>query len=481
MTEAELLARYAADGAHENIQALLPFVSPVAREDGAKWSALHLAAHHGRLRVLRVFLAFLSGADGVADGIDVRDHRGRTALHLASRSGRVRAARMLENAGASLDARDEAGDTPAVMAAAHGRVEVIEMLFRLKRNHSAGSAELGAAIARAQCLNTASAVLQARPEAPRDRVEMGRALLAVCSQGADLSPLGTVRLLCALDADCNVKDEHDAMTPLHFAAKHGWEDVVRFLLVERQSHGVNELSNDKRTPLVVACMHGRGHSQSRVIKLLLRRGANPSVHPRSAVESPLYRVCHLNDVSVVRALVDAGASLDSRSTRFESGVLSAGLHAAKDVLTWMAREGYDFSTSCRAQVGSPFHSASFTGNLRAMRHLVALGANPADIDSLERTPLHSYASGLDAPGRSFYVDNSSCDGIVQYLVEVCGVDPDACRKQDGCAALHIAACDGHSEAVAALLKGGAAVDAVCDDGMFAKVSSLALVTFRNAE
>jgi ankyrin repeat protein len=114
------LAHCVRSGRHEQAAALLRRVSPCELPAGAKWTALHLAAHLGRLRVLRVFLHYLAGAtnEAATGSVDVRDRRRRTALHLAARAGHAAAVKLLLRAGASLDASDEAGDTPVVAAAA---------------------------------------------------------------------------------------------------------------------------------------------------------------------------------------------------------------------------------------------------------------------------------------------------------------------------------------------------------------------------
>lgn len=92
----------------------------------------------------------MNHADSVDKNINVRDHRGRTALHLAARAGHVQPLPMLLDAGAKLDVRDAAGNLPVVAAAARGRAEEVQLLLRRSWNGE-GPQVLGAAFARAEC------------------------------------------------------------------------------------------------------------------------------------------------------------------------------------------------------------------------------------------------------------------------------------------------------------------------------------------
>jgi ankyrin repeat protein len=457
-TSSQLLAQYATNGLHKEARALLPVASPFTLENGMKWTALHLAAHHGRLHVLSVFLQFMNRPDGSDKNIDVRDHRGRTALHLAARAGHVRASRMLLDAGAKLVVHNDAKETPVVAAAARGRAEVVQLLLQ-RSTHGEGPQALAAAIARAECLRTAGVVLRLRPRAARSRAHITNALLDFCGRSAAVAPLPMVRLLCKLGADFDAHNEQQ-QTPLHFAARWSWVAVVDFLLADCKTRAVNKADREMKTPLIHACVSARGEARGQIIRLLLRHGADPNAHYGDGKEAPLYRIGHRNDVRAVRVLVDAGARVDDEKVPDLSGVISAALHGTKTLLHWYSKDGFDFSALTLSRIDSPFHSAAYAGNLGVMKTLVRLGADPGFIDGRGRSALHFFAYGLHCADRRLNTDGASYEDIVRYLVEDCEIDPNLVGGESGSTALHVAAQDGNAEVVKLLLRLGAYVDPV---------------------
>jgi ankyrin repeat protein len=77
--------------------------------------------------------------------------------------------------------------------------------------------------------------------------------------------LALVKLLISKDADVN----KSGWTPLHYAATHGDEDIVRLLL--DQHAFVNAGSPNGTTPLMMAAQYGRPTT----VKLLIEEGAEP--------------------------------------------------------------------------------------------------------------------------------------------------------------------------------------------------------------
>jgi ankyrin repeat protein len=476
-----LLSKHARDGAHEEAAALLSVVSPCDLPATAKWTALHLAAHHGHIRVLRLFIHFLLaiGGDppGSASGVNVRDHRGRTALHLASCAGHVRAVRLLTLAGADVRARDHGrldhdshtdgarGEIPVVAAAARGRADVVAVLLPYC-DRSVGPEVLGAALGRSACLNTANVVLRRWPRAARDRAAMSAALLSLCSKKADAPtpPLAVAKRLFELNADVDAQDDL-GWTPLHHASYCGRLELVRFLLVDCKTNAVNTANAEDQTPLVLTCRKGKDECRYRIIRLLLRHGANPSAADMWSDESPLNRIGRQVEVKLMRALADAGRRVSDLSSD-ESAILAAATSGSCAVLKWYAKHGYDFTSRALLRGRfTLFACAAYRSQLSSMKTLVKLGADPSLLDKWGCSALHYFIIGLDDGTIEAY-DPDLCRDIISFLVQSCGLDPDLAMSSTNrhLTALYIAARYGHVEATRALVHCGATVDAALPSG-----------------
>jgi ankyrin repeat protein len=124
-------------------------------------------------------------------------------------------------------------------------------------------------------------------------------------------------------------------------------------LVDADRSLVNAIARDGYSPLGLASFFKRRD----VVKVLLERGAKPSVPSRDQGFTPLHSAVATDAGDaiheIVRLLLEAGADPDMKS-----------------------REG-----------GTPLHSAAFTGDLEIVELLLAHGADPAATDTKGRTPL----------------------------------------------------------------------------------------------
>lgn len=131
----EIMVRFMLDhGA--NIEASYPFMldavvaldqrrNPRDRVGGRQlWKPLHLAAHKGRIEVVKALLE--NGAS-----LSVRDDRGRTPLHIAACYGHETTVSLLLKSGASIDPEDGFGRTPLYLAAENNE-DVSMVLLLLK-------------------------------------------------------------------------------------------------------------------------------------------------------------------------------------------------------------------------------------------------------------------------------------------------------------------------------------------------------------
>ena len=124
-------------------------------------------------------------------------------------------------------------------------------------------------------------------------------------------------------------------------------------LVDADRSLVDAVARDGYSPLGLASFFKRRD----VVKVLLERGAKPSVPSRDQGFTPLHSAVATDAGDaiheIVRLLLDAGADPNAKS-----------------------REG-----------GTPLHSAAFTGDLEIAELLLAYGADPSATDPKRHTPL----------------------------------------------------------------------------------------------
>lgn len=125
--------------------------------DGA--TMLHLAAHFGRVDVLRLLLNLGVPVDLYAGGVF-----GNTALHAAAAGGQAEAVDVLLRAGARPDLPDKNGCAPLHVAAANGLVGVVEALLAKGADAAAASKDGKTAldVARERGEDEVAALLRAR-------------------------------------------------------------------------------------------------------------------------------------------------------------------------------------------------------------------------------------------------------------------------------------------------------------------------------
>lgn len=201
------------------------------------------------------------------------------------------------------------------------------------------------------------------------------------------------------------------VTPLMFAARcKGGQDSVRALL--RAKATVTTTTRSNCTALTMAAEEGQLASA----KLLLEANAVVDIDRR---DTRGYTALHLavenGHADVTKALLDAGASATVPRNNQWTCVLSAAYNGSTDVLLHLASKGVDLNapfTESQSSEGTflPLHLAAYNGFDRTLSELARLGAQ------------------VDSP------------------------------MGNGWSPLMVAAAQGHSKAVAALIAIGAAID-----------------------
>jgi ankyrin repeat protein len=183
-------------------------------------------------RLLCVLIGVVVASSAMAQGIDARDARGRTALLIATHQNNIEEARRLIVAGADVNAKDDIQDSPYLYAAAEGRLEILRLTLAAGADFKSTNRYGGTGLI---------------PAAHHGHVEVVRELLKTSIDIDHVNRLGwsalleaiilgdgsaryveIVRLLVDARANVNIADGQ-GVTPLTHARQRGQAEVVRIL------------------------------------------------------------------------------------------------------------------------------------------------------------------------------------------------------------------------------------------------------------
>jgi ankyrin repeat protein len=196
--------------------------------------------------------------------VDLRTHRGATALMLAAGAGRRDLVVLLLEAGAEVDATNDFGGTALMYASTLGDLAAVDLLLERGARVDAVSTNGWTAVTLAAVKGRAavlSRLLDAGADANAADIYGWTPLMRAVQGGRS----ETVRVLLESDAtDLRARNDNGA-TALHYAALGGHVDMVQWLL----DRGADPACSDKEgdTPLTMAS--ARGHAA--VVDLLKRR------------------------------------------------------------------------------------------------------------------------------------------------------------------------------------------------------------------
>jgi ankyrin repeat protein len=339
--------------------------------------------------------------------VDTEDGKGRTALHLADRSGSGPATAALLKAGSSKDVVDSGARqwTALHYAADANGVRAIEALLAVG--------------------------------ASRD---------AMCGEGR--TPYETA-LTKGNEEAASLLDDRFA---LHRAAAAG--DVATVTLLLDEGVDVNLQRDDGATALCVGAANGR----TEVLDLLIRHGGDPS-RADARGDTPLHFACHIGHVPCTERLLREGARVNPSHVNTSGGT---ALHSAASGL---APSEYSIDLVVKSKPAvlgaqdnnqrTALHAAGLSGNLHAVRALLAAGASRADTDragqrsyDLALSSGHLEAAGLLADPDAFIA--AAADGedeVVRAAIFSGHLCPPALEQ-----ALRAAAARGHRRVVRLFLE-----------------------------
>ena len=392
---------------------------------------LHDAVIQGKLNLLNHFITV-----HMADVNETRAD-GQTPLHFAAAYGHASIVIVLVAAGANLNAKTNAGDTPLHRAASNGRVAVVDALIALEAEVNA-TTTLGVTPLAAAGASTMTAVYPALLAAGGHWGEACEEPASVNSAGPDPSCVSAevcedldqfydaALSTCVPFATCaageivykDVNDCHVRDHPLHLAVIAGDLDLVNHLLDVHASVNVNARRGAGFTPLHNAAQR----DNVSIVAALIAAGADVNAKTDPGGTRPLSYAIAGGNVSIIALLVENGANWGEVCV--EPAVINLGWTVKSDPPCVSAEicEGLELSVpyfydaalstcapavtcgeglvwhqeanDCHAESDYPLHAAAGAGDLDLVNHFIT--AHRADVNEKDpfSPPLfHAIQSG----------------------------------------------------------------------------------------
>ncbi|MGB6064674.1 MAG: ankyrin repeat domain-containing protein [Desulfomonilaceae bacterium] len=159
---------------------------------------------------------------------------------------------------------------------------------------------------------------------PDDQVT---ALLSATERGYS----DVVQFVVAKGVDVNAKGKYEQTTALILASKKGRIEIVMFLL--DKGADVNATDRNRETALRSAV----AGSHTELIKILLKRGANPNV--QSHFSTSLELAAMKGSTGIVKLLLDSGADANAKSLYGKAPLISAASEGYTDIVELLLDNG----------------------------------------------------------------------------------------------------------------------------------------------
>jgi ankyrin repeat protein len=202
---------------------------------------------------------------------------------------------------------------------------------------------------------------------------------------AGFGSLDVMALLVDAGADVNAKNRRGS-TPLHWAI----DDEAKVRLLLSRGASVNAKQVEGRTPLYQAASLGNGFA---IVRLLLNQGADSNL-AMSNGRTPLMAAAARGDVEVMRALMDAKASVDTRNGAGETALILAATDGNPEAVRLLLDRGADARVRTKRDE-TALGNAGTAGNEEAVRLLLEHGAEVNVRNIRGYSPL-MLAAGSDA-------------------------------------------------------------------------------------
>ncbi|XP_073186113.1 uncharacterized protein [Lepidochelys kempii] len=448
------------------VQTLLGFGARVQLKGGkAQETPLHIAAciHEGE-KVAEMLLK--SGAD-----VNVEQENGETAMHIAARHGNLRMIKALIEEGGELTSQSKAGECPLHIAVQHSHLPVVEEILNYlatEKSHAEASA----------CVNQENKAgetpLHLAAAVKKDMVHF---------EGEETK---IIAMLMEYNADISRTTRVSLETPLHYCARVGNADVLLEMLkhisTSQMQQSINKQAKNDWSPLLVAAE--RGHTA--IVKILLQHHARVDVFDEHG-KAALHLAAENGHDQIADVLLWHKAFVNAKTklglTPLHLSAQNGYNHLVK-LLVETHLASIDAMTLTKR---TPLHLAALTGQLDVCTSLLSMSADVNATDMQGQTPLHLAAENDHSEVVQFFlkhkpelvtsanVEGSTCAhiaaskgsvAVIKELLKFNKVGVTTARnKTNYSTPLHLAAAGGHHEVVKVLLQMGASAADEDGEGM----------------
>uniref|UniRef100_A0A1I8EC26 ANK_REP_REGION domain-containing protein n=1 Tax=Wuchereria bancrofti TaxID=6293 RepID=A0A1I8EC26_WUCBA len=407
---------------------------------------IHLAAHYGHVKILKVSFYFFKKMLLQSTILDsenfyqmVNDNVGRSPLHYAACTARLECCEVLldEKLGLPMDQKDRNGHTPLMCAAASCYPDAPEVVRLL------GSRKINSITARDNDGRTAMH-------------------LAVVAQNTTVVDILLNELECPSETFDN-----DARTPLHYAAKRGFDEVVKKLLAAKARNATRDCYGI--SPAHYAVLNGH---RSVVDQLMISAGRMEQ-YDSDGRSCFMWSVIADQELLVQHFLEYYQPNRNHKDKYGYTALHHAAHIGSLRLVKLLVKEGWNIH-EVDDTGATALHLAAAKGFTNVTRLLVMVGANCEHIDQQGRTPIFYACLGGQAHTLSVMVTELNCKimhtdklgrtalhcaafggkyDCVKYLLK-CGAAVNAFARIDDCTPLSCAQANGHQQIVNYLLRNG---------------------------
>ena len=336
-----------------NIEALLAFRANLhAKTQKEKVDALYLACNHGSLDAIKPLVTGGGKTDSTAPN-------GWTAVHVAAIHGRDTVLQLLHDLGKNLSPLCPDG-TPLDFARIHKRDSTVQLLTRLGAKKGATfSVHLAARHGDIEALDD---WLKRNRANVHFRMKKHRATPLHWAAEADQAE--AAELLLKHGADKTARTD-GGWTPLHSAAANGSTNVISLLLLRRapvnaisQSGTPLDLARGYKQPAAAELLEARRGRAGREVSIhmaaakgdavavqaFLRRGVKVNVPGPLHQSTPLHWAAGAGKVNTMELLIALGADVDALSNSHATPLHQAVLHNRPEAAALLIRNNADLNS-----------------------------------------------------------------------------------------------------------------------------------------